>query len=67
MPVNGVAAMACHGWFQMCSICRKQSASSWVCVVCERVGRGVFACSPRCKRVHARDGRHRKELKAQSG
>jgi hypothetical protein len=47
-----------------CSVCRKPVVSSWVCVVCERAGIRVFACSDRCKHVHARDGRHRKELKA---
>lgn len=48
----------------ICSICRKTVASFWICTVCEPAGIQVFACSERCKRVHARDGRHRKELKA---
>jgi len=47
-----------------CSVCRQPILSTWICVVCERAGIRVVACSPRCRRVHARDGRHRKELKA---
>jgi hypothetical protein len=49
----------------VCSVCRKVTTSFWTCVVCEKAGIKIFACSDRCKRVHARDGRHRKELKAQ--
>jgi hypothetical protein len=49
----------------LCSVCRKATTSFWTCVVCEKVAIQVFACSDRCKRVHARDVRHRKELKAQ--
>jgi hypothetical protein len=48
-----------------CSVCHKETASFWTCVVCEKAGIRIIACSDRCKRVHGRDGRHRKELKAQ--
>ena len=52
---------------QSCSVCRKPIASFWVCKVCEKAKLSIFACSDRCRRVHNRDGRHRKELKAQLG
>lgn len=48
-----------------CSVCRKQLECPWICLVCARVSIRVTLCSPRCKRVHLRDGRHRRELKAQ--
>ena len=50
-----------------CSVCRQEIASFWVCTVCEKAKITVFACSDRCRRVHSRDGRHRKELRAQRG
>jgi hypothetical protein len=50
-----------------CSVCRNPVPSFWACVVCEKAGLRIFACSALCKRVHARDGRHRKEAKAQRG
>jgi len=48
-----------------CSVCHKQVACPWVCLVCGRANIRVTLCSDRCKRVHLRDGRHRRELKAQ--
>jgi len=48
-----------------CSVCRKQVECRWVCLVCDRASIRVTLCSERCKRVHLRDGRHRRELKAQ--
>ena len=48
-----------------CFVCRKPMTSPFmVCLVCEGAGIQVVVCSPRCRRVHLRDGRHRKELKA---
>lgn len=49
----------------LCSVCKKANDPHWVCVVCEAVGLRIHTCSIRCKRVHERDGRHRKEAKLQ--
>jgi hypothetical protein len=52
---------------QSCSVCLKPIASFWICTICEQVKVSVFVCSERCKRIHGRDGRHRRELRAQRG
>jgi hypothetical protein len=51
----------------VCFVCRKSLEPSWVCTICEKAGLAVAVCSPRCRRVHERDGRHRKEKRRQAG
>jgi len=51
----------------ICSVCKKPrlpaAAASWIwaCGLCALAGRIVEVCSPRCRRVHERDGLHRRE------
>jgi hypothetical protein len=45
----------------VCFVCKKPREPIWACDVCAGAGRAVSVCSPRCRRVHERDGRHRLE------
>jgi hypothetical protein len=51
---------------QTCFVCKKPRATIWDCDICVTVGRQVSVCSPRCRRVHERDGLHRREKRRQS-
>ena len=45
--------------------CKKPKVTPWTCEICEQAGLDVEVCSTRCMRVHERNGRHRRELRAQ--
>ena len=57
--------MAAVGDVSCCATCKKPKVTPWTCEVCEHAGLKVEVCSTRCMRVHERNGRHRKELRAQ--
>ena len=46
-----------------CVVCKKEKTCHWICLICTGAGVRATFCSRLCRAKHARDARHRKELK----
>jgi len=48
-----------------CIVCKKPKETPLICQICESPNFHRAVCSPRCMRVHERNGWHRKQLRIQ--